>query len=53
MDRSAWPSRTSCTALTSVACSTKAATTDTKEPSRIPMLPPASASNAVMIAATR
>ena len=53
MDRSAWPSRTSCTALTSVACSTKAATTDTKEPSRIPMLPPARASNAVMIAATR
>ncbi len=53
MDRSARPSRTSCTALTSVACRTKAATTDTKEPSRIPMVPPASASSAVMIAAIR
>ncbi len=52
MDMSARPSRTSCTALTSVACSRKAATTDTTKPSPKPTLP-VSARSAAMTAAIR
>jgi hypothetical protein len=53
MDRSARPSRTSCTALTSVACSRKAAMISTRDPRKTPMLPPASARSAAMTAAPR
>lgn len=53
MDMSTRPSRTSCTALTSVACSRKAATISTREPSTAPMVPPASAKSAAITAATR
>jgi hypothetical protein len=53
MDRSTRPSRTSCTALTSVACSRKAATMLTREPSTAPTRLPVSASRAAMIAAAR
>jgi len=53
MDMSTRPSRTSCTALTSAACSKKAATISTRAPSSAPMVPPASASSAAMTAATR
>jgi len=52
-DRSARPSRTSCTALTSVACSRKAATISTREPSTAPTVVPPSAKSAAMTAATR
>jgi hypothetical protein len=52
-DRSARPSRTSCTALTSVACNRNAATISTREPSSAPMVPPASARSAAMTAAAR
>ena len=51
IDMSTRPSRTSCTALTSVACSKKAATMLTREPSRSPKVP-ASDKIAAMIAAT-
>ena len=53
MDRSTRPSRTSCTALTSVACSRKAATIPTREPSSAPTKLPVSARRAAMIAAAR
>ena len=52
MDRSTRPSRTSCTALTSVACSRKAAMICTSAPSATPTLP-ASARSAAMTAAAR
>jgi len=53
IDRSARPSRTSCTALTSVACNRNAAKIPTREPSTAPTVVPPSAKSAAMTAATR
>jgi hypothetical protein len=52
MDRSARPSRTSCTALTSAACNRKAATISTTRPRKAPTVP-TSARSAEMTAAAR
>jgi len=53
MDRSARPSRTSCTALTSVACNRNAAKIPTREPSTAPTVVPPSEKSAAMTAAAR
>ncbi len=52
-DRSARPSRTSCTALTSAAWSRKAATNSTMEPRKTPKMPPISARSPATTAAAR
>ena len=52
IDRSARPSRTSWTALTSVACSRKAANSSTMEPSSDPKTPASESKPATMAAAT-
>ena len=53
IDMSTRPSRTSCTALTKVACRRKAATISTRLPRSTPMVPPMRARMAAMTAAIR